>query len=371
MKSTAHKLTLDQVDACVESVRQEQVAKAALANATRAKPQRTARGAASRGEAAPNLDLVTLKNTDRFSVSENIDIPFALWDGSEEANQYEWVPDALYDDAQLWRINHYMYSSGVCEIRASLGNPPARKQVSLDSLLITTEESELVQEKRFRSSIERSRRTLRMRATELAADHLLTLTKRGKFDSIDAFWVVWKRFCRLCEIRFKNWKFVVVPEQHKDGTYHAHVALQGYYSIEALRICWYKALGAKGNERGEDTPGSVNIKRFHKPRRGGSGASCVRAIASYISKYVGKGFGASSRGRRLFAAARGLHPNRVIKRLCYHVGGIPELAAALLGELFRAGASGDGQVFRWDRVKRNGELQMCGFILSTEWSARV
>lgn len=165
-------------------------------------------------------------------------------------------------------------------------------------------------------SVRRSKQSMKRRVYALCPDRLLTLTKRGKFPDIDSAWAAWQRFERVCSRFWRGkWKYVVVPEQHSDGTYHLHVALKGFYDVGLMRRFWYRALGGTGREKGEQTPGSVNIA----PVRVGSRTRL--RIASYLRKYMGKDLGSCVRGRRAFACSRGLVPIRVARwREPVHLG---------------------------------------------------
>lgn len=351
-----HKLSLDELDLIIDQVRVETMSMLARREAS-------ASGASAAPGAVANLDIATL------NVSEFLPLPLGLYPGGREMDEGTPVPEVLYAEGKSWKIKKIFYSSGVCEVRASLGGLPKKKQANSLPSLTTGEDSEQKSEQRFQSSIQRSCTTLRARVSEQGSDHLITLTKRGKFISVDQAWKAWDRFSRLVKLRFPKWTAVVVPELHADNeTYHMHVAVRGFYSVEALRICWYKALGGKGNERGEHTPGSINIRAFRGGRKGGSGAATVRRIASYIAKYIGKGFTACNRGRRLFASSRELAPHRTERWRVDFRGSPAALAFALVGGLVGAGSSGLADYFRWARFRRDGSLMMTGFVLSTDWS---
>lgn len=150
----------------------------------------------------------------------------------------------------------------------------------------------------------RTGRSLRYRCLALKADHMLTFTKRGKFDSLDDLRAAWLRFYRLLK-KFPNldFRYVAVPELHGDGeTWHLHVAVRGRYDVVFLRRLWYRALGGRGDERGEDTPGSLHARYFNNRRK------AALSVAGYMSKYMGKSFSATGGGRRAFWASIGLVP---------------------------------------------------------------
>jgi hypothetical protein len=271
----------------------------------------------------------------------------------------------------VWEVSRVTYGSGAVEIRACLGRVSIRKPETSDIDGVKSVCAGGSEKGRFESSISRSRRMIRSRCLQLNCDRMLTLTKRGKFSSVDECWRAFKEFSRLMEVRFgERWRYVCVPELHADGeTYHMHVGIRGFYMVESVRALWFRALGGRGNERGEKTPGNVDIKSFTGRWFGRAGGSRVRRIAGYIAKYVGKGFGACNRGRRLFSASRGLHPDRVERWRVRDWVGVPELAVALQKQFASVGGVEVGDCYLWSRHRPDGSLLMCGFILSTEMRA--
>lgn len=208
---------------------------------------------------------------------------------------------------------------------------------------------------RFESSIARSRASCMRRCLALQADHMLTLTKRGKFQTIDEAWTAFEIFSKSMRRKFgARWRFVAVPELHKEGGWHMHVALNGYWWVGLLRRLWMRALGGKGNEQGDATPGNIDIKSFARVRRSGW------RIARYIAKYLGKGFSALDRGRRSYSASVGLHPDRVTRwREPLHCG-YSDAAYALQRRLSDAWGVGRTSTYFWDREGR------CGFVITGE-----
>jgi hypothetical protein len=154
----------------------------------------------------------------------------------------------------------------------------------------------------------RARQTCRDRIWMLGADRMLTLTKRGKFRSTDEAWSAWDLFRRSARKFWgERWQFVVVPEAHREGGYHLHVALRGFFDVGMLRRLWNRALGGTGRESGPDTCGNVDITgAVSSPR------SRTR-IANYLAKYLGKDLGEVIRGRRALASSRGIPAPRIVR----------------------------------------------------------
>lgn len=338
---------------------------------------------AGRAQRAPGASVSPLlvKGTLKRQEIKDLDLspwaplPMALYQGGAECQGMNWTPDALYEDAAEWKITQKWFSCGRVETSAHLGSSQKKKQAnSLDgSQQAPAEKSSEEREFRFIQSIRRSRKMLREKLYELEADHMITAGKRGKFDSLDAGWKVWKKFNEaMTEYAKRNgrvWKAVAVPELHSDGiTWHFHIGVHGFWPHTVLWFQWQKALGGKGNERKTESLGSIRIDYIKVKRsRASSRASVASRIASYLGKYLGKGFGSGNSGRRLFASSRGLAPYRVERWRCNHREGIPELAFALLGRLAASGSSCRAKVKRWERISVEGALLRCGFFFSTEW----
>ena len=81
-----------------------------------------------------------------------------------------------------------------------------------------------------------------------------------------------------------------MPELHKsDEHYHIHVAtINGFLKADLLRCCWQIALGGKGNERGSEALGNVDLKQ--QKRRAMDSIKQTVGIARYISKYISKSY---------------------------------------------------------------------------------
>jgi hypothetical protein len=162
------------------------------------------------------------------------------------------------------------------------------------------ERSEDPDRPRSDSSVSRTRTEFRRRCLAGGFDHLLTCTKRGKFESRDAAWGAWAVF----ERRFRRLlgPYACVVESHKEGGYHLHVAVRGFRPIGGLQRGWVLALGGTGREVAAAVPGNVDVvyRRSHT----------VRGLAGYLAKYLTKDTDAQS-GRKLFSTSKGLLPLRV------------------------------------------------------------
>lgn len=183
---------------------------------------------------------------------------------------------------------------------------------------------------RSAASVARSKRLVVHRARALGVAAMWTFTKRGKFKSSDEVWAAWRAFTKIMRRRYGGaFRYVAVPELHADGeTWHLHVVVDRIYMVESLRILWQRALGGTGRERGDQTKGNVNVKGSRA--RGSSS----RRFASYIAKYVSKGFERGGANRRVFAASVGISPVVVTRWRCPHDLGLIEFTDSV-GEWLR------------------------------------
>lgn len=177
---------------------------------------------------------------------------------------------------------------------------------------------------RCASSIARSRRLVVHRARELVPVAMWTFTKRGKFASAAEAWIAWAKFSRLMKLRYKAaWRYVAVPELHSDGeTWHLHVLVDRIYMVETLRVLWSRALGGTGGERGDQSLGNVDVKGSRNRR------ASARRFATYVAKYVGKGFERGGANRRVFAASVGLGGSHTSRWHCPYDIGLAEFVDA-------------------------------------------
>lgn len=331
-----HRLTPEQVDRLQDEIRSSWLSKR---DALQAADRERAPEARAADAAVGNLEIVT-------------------------HNDFDLLPGTL-PGPDVWNFQVVEYRSGVVEARAYRGEIAARvvRQTSRE----LTDDRE-----RFEFSIQRSRRILRSRCLQLDADVLWTFTKRGKFATQDELWQAFERFNKLMARRFRGqWRYVAVPELHSDGaTWHLHVGVKGFFAVEALRVCWQRALGGRGNERGSESLGNVQAK-FFKFRRGRRKAA---SVAAYIAKYIGKGFGPQDRGRKLVATSRGLQPDRVRRfHMRHFFGTTKEVAQALYRRLQVEGICTEATLYFWSRHRNEtlpGEQDsppwLQGFVLTTE-----
>jgi hypothetical protein len=215
----------------------------------------------------------------------------------------------------------------------------------------------------------RAKRQLRHLVKNMAADRMVTLTKRegpgttewtaedwarwnngGREDwqrEHGAFWSpedwarAWDRFRRGMVKAFGEFPYVAVLEQHKKGNYHLHVALAGFLNLNVANRIWWSICGGRGQ-------GSLNLPKGLK-RRMASRSERSSKIASYISKYVTKGFGDSDRfnKKRYWASRQTLaEVRRYVLRSRTVEEGMAEVRAMLGIEWSDFFTLGDGMAVR-------------------------
>jgi hypothetical protein len=143
-------------------------------------------------------------------------------------------------------------------------------------------------------SRERAKKQVRLRVKNMDCDRLLTLTRRESnpvsFWRMDDWRAAWKRFVKLCARSGSPLHYVAVLEMHEKGNYHLHAAIKGNVNVKLIRRLWLICCGGRGNERGADSLGNVDVsyKRNITGHKRRSGIS--RYISKYITKQVSAGF---------------------------------------------------------------------------------
>lgn len=200
----------------------------------------------------------------------------------------------IYEQDYQWRLKIQPFSQGGFEAKAVLVNRNhlnrlinANRERGRRSTPKDRDEA-TVQRDREKAAY-RAARKVRQICIEIRADRLLTLTSRRLLTDYDEMIAAWKRFMRLLEQAGAKFEYVAVPELHKNGEhYHVHAALNGFVRAELLRRCWQIALGGRGDERGVDALGNVDIKRDRRGLQGSTRRAV--SIARYISKYISKSY---------------------------------------------------------------------------------
>lgn len=146
-------------------------------------------------------------------------------------------------------------------------------------------------------SIQRSKTKARYLMKSMGADRLLTLTKRESdrdlFWSLNDWSTAWAKFIRLSKKAGHDLQYVAVPEHHKKGNYHLHVALNAKVNIKLIRQLWWACCGGRGQ-------GNVDVSyKQHMTQ-----TARVAGIARYLSKYLTKQFGQSEFNKKRYWSSR-------------------------------------------------------------------
>ncbi len=233
-----------------------------------------------------NLDHFSFENDDQFE-HEVLPPDHALVRGQPN-NQ------PIYEQDYQWRLKIQPFTQGGFELKAVLVNRNALNRLVNANRdggrrLTPKERDEDVIKRDREKAAFRAARKVRQFCIEIRADRLLTLTSRGLLTDYDTTIATWKRFMRVLDAAGAKFEYIAIPELHSNGEhYHIHAAINGYLKADLLRRCWQIALGGKGNERGTEALGNVDIKQS-KRRLQDSGKRAV-AIARYISKYITKSY---------------------------------------------------------------------------------
>lgn len=164
-------------------------------------------------------------------------------------------------------------------------------------------------------AVRRARQQVRWHCRSLAVDHLLTLTYRENMEDVERLKIDWKRFVRLMRETKPNWEFVAVRERQDRGALHLHVAVHGRQDIGLVRRCWYQALGGKGDETGDQTPGQIDVRGPSK--RFGSRIQDwkINKLTGYMCKYMDKAFEElESKGSKRYWNSKGV-PKPVVEKI--------------------------------------------------------
>lgn len=200
----------------------------------------------------------------------------------------------VYEQDYQWRLKIQPFSQGGFEAKAVLVNRNHLNRLinanrERGRRAAPKEKDEADAKRDLEKCAYRAARRVRHLCLEIRADRLLTLTTRGLLTEYDQVIGTWKRFMRILENAGQKFEYVAVPELHKSGEhYHIHAAMNGFVRADMLRRCWQIALGGKGDERGENALGNVDIKR--SKRNHYDSAKHALGIAKYISKYITKSY---------------------------------------------------------------------------------
>lgn len=223
--------------------------------------------------------------------------PSGEWRASEEGNL-------------VLKIQPFKAGGYEATIR-SVNLPELARMLDADRRTGAREEPEEVNPENSLRSIQRSKTRARYLMKSMGADRLLTLTKReteqGGFWSLEDWRQAWKRFCRLCKQAGHEFDYVAVPERHKKGNFHLHVALNARCNVKLMRAIWWACCGGRGM-------GNVDVSyKSHLTT-----TARLAGIARYLTKYLTKQFGQTEFNKKRYWASKHEMPRakRVVLRAC-------------------------------------------------------
>ena len=206
----------------------------------------------------------------------------------------QYINQPIYEQDYQWRLKIQPFTKGGFEAKAVLVNRNhlnrlvnANREGGRRS--VPKEKDDATAKRDLEKCAYRAARMVRQLCLEIRADRLLTLTSRHILTDYDDTIATWKRFMRILDSADQKFEYIAVPELHKNGEhYHIHAAINGFVRADMLRRCWQMALGGKGDEKGQQALGNVDIKR--NPRYGTDKNKQTVGIARYISKYITKSY---------------------------------------------------------------------------------
>jgi hypothetical protein len=231
-------------------------------------------------------------NLDHFAFDGDIEPKTLPFDHAMVRGQP--INQPIFEQDYQWRLKIQPFTRGGFEAKAVLVN-----RNHLNRLVNANREGgkRTKPKNRDESNIQRDRekaayraaRKVRQFCIEIRADRLLTLTSRNLLNDYDELIATWKRFMRILETAGEKFDYIAIPELHKNGEhYHVHAAINDFIRADLLRRCWQIALGGKGDERGADALGNVDIKQGKRGYQDPNKRAV--AIARYISKYITKSY---------------------------------------------------------------------------------
>ncbi len=203
--------------------------------------------------------------------------------------------------------------------------------------------------KSLQTSIERSKRMVRLRCKAIGADRMLTLSTRENETRVEVWAKWWDEFRRRLN-RIHDFHYVAVLERQQRGAWHIHVAVSGRQNWKLLRSIWLSVISKAG------TDGAINDSTGNKKwralvrRMGGKGRAMRHRIATYIAKYIGKDADASTFNKKRYWTSRGIVVPEVEPYA--HLGpgfGAKDAIVEAHRAVLSAGSSCDGAQFYWNQ----------------------
>lgn len=191
-------------------------------------------------------------------------------------------------------------------------------------------QKELENIQRFDNNLARVRRTVRDLILCNKFDYFCTFTfspqKVDRYDLKTVKQKITKLFAHYKERYSSDFKYLLVPEQHKDGAWHFHGMISGIRAGDFTTPATVWKHPYKGSDELIEVPNTKGYVdwTYYSSKLGHFNCSLVRhydSCATYVSKYITKDMANAPRGQQLVLASKKL--NR--PELVFDCDGIPML----------------------------------------------
>ena len=170
------------------------------------------------------------------------------------------------DDSEIYRVKKTSFKNGGYEVDMRVVRKKKRDPEDEKASLRERERD-------FARKVGAARRDVRHRVKAFGCDRLMTLTRspaEGQWD-IDNWKQAVARFIATLRRKGLRFQYVAVPQRHKSGHWHVHIAVNATIGIDTARATWSAEAGSKSY---------VDITRHMRDDR----LTRVAKIGSYITK---------------------------------------------------------------------------------------
>ena len=137
----------------------------------------------------------------------------------------------------------------------------------------------------------RAKQQVRLRCKAIGVDHIVTLTYRGAMMDKARLKADFDAFRRRVA-RLAGFEYVAVPERHKSGGWHLHIAVQGRQNVRVMRSIWWSIVGR--------AMGNIHARSPYKEK------GLRHMLAGYLAKYIMKGFEEHKMNEKRYWTSRGV-----------------------------------------------------------------
>ena len=242
--------------------------------------------------------------------------------------KWNYVPP---QNAPIRRINHdlwsvYLYGDTAKIVYIKTAYNPAFDKGKKSKVSPISLETEKAKEERFANSVSRSKARIFELASCNEFQFFCTFTqdkeKRDRFNLTEFR----KDFAQLVRNLNRNRapenkiKYLLIPEQHRDGAWHMHGLLKGLTEADLTE---FKLSDRIPNQIKKTIRNGTKVYDWHRYRRAFGYFTCTEiesreACAKYITKYISKDLQKTvhESGEHLFFASQGLKGKEVILKNC-------------------------------------------------------